>query len=219
MIVWSEYMQKDFEEGKDTDVREMSIRKREMERKQSTAANSHHPTLAESAAVRFFDTTSLALKPDYGQQSEWDLRAAMEKKRWKERQHRAWEEHRAETLGRYPSVAADWRTDVRIQETEDPDATEYREWSIREIWELITQHGEAADPRVIPVKVRKPASRADFVEEGFVQNPEIPVWLESQGKLMREEEERDTVDDEAEAALLTSEFSDFDTDFDFDTNE
>jgi len=101
----------------------------------------------------------------------------------------------------------------------DPAEVDYREWTMKEIWNLITQNGEAADPRDIPFVVRKPGSRTNFVAEGYVHHPDIPEWLEAQGKLIREQDVEDVVDDEAEAALLTSEFSDFDNEFDFSNDE
>ena len=228
MMVWANYMQSDVQRGPTgTGDAEESMptqsgdqRRRQQEEEEDiysdkmTSRNSH-PALAESAAARFFDGKTLPLQPNPGTQNEWDLRASMEKRKWFEEDYMNWQKLREETLGRYPSVSADWRTDVRIQDSQDPGATEYREWSMREIWELITQNGEAADPRDVPFKVRKPGSRTDFVAEGFVQHPDIPQWLAAQGKLMSEDDQNQVVDEEAEGALLTSEFSDFDTDFDF----
>lgn len=59
-------------------------------------------------------------------------------------------------MGLYPSVGADWRTDVRCQDTGDPTAPTYREWTHKEIWDLITLNGVNADPRDVHVWVRDP---------------------------------------------------------------
>lgn len=178
-------------------------------------AKSDNPVLSESSAARFFGGNSLPLRSNPGQQNEWDLRAFMEKKRWFKQDLEEWQKHRTDTIGRYASMAADWRTDARIQDCTDPAGVDYREWTMKEIWDLITQNGEAADPRDVPFKARKPGSLSDFVAEGFVQHPNAPDWLEAQGRLMSEAEET-KMDEDIEGALLTSEFSDFDTDFDFE---
>lgn len=73
-------------------------------------------------------------------------------------------QRRAE-VGRYPRIAADWRSDVRIKDTGDPTAPEYREWTHKEIWDLITMGGKAADPRIVQVEVRDPKGMAG--EEGL----------------------------------------------------
>jgi hypothetical protein len=220
MMIWAGYMQRDLEpqtsgstEMNDLDPTEMAIFR------DNISGISSNPAVKESSAARFFDGNSLPLKPVRGSLSAWDLRASMETKRWFERDYQQWKKVTSETVGRYPSVASDWRTDVRIQESGDPAEVNYREWSMREIWDLITQNGEAADPRDIPFEVRKPGSRTDFVAEGYMHQPSIPQWLEAQGKLMKEEDADDVADDEAEGALLTSEFSDFDTDFDFSNDD
>lgn len=179
-------------------------------------AKSDNPVLAESSAARFFGGNSLPLRSDPGQQNEWDLRAFMEKKKWFQQDEAAWQKHRDDTIGRYASMAADWRTDARIQDCTDPAGIDYREWTMKEIWDLITQNGEAADPRDVPFKARKPGSLSDLVGEGFVQHPNAPDWLEAQGRLLSESEET-KVDEDVEGALLTSEFSDFDADFDFES--
>ena len=179
-------------------------------------AKSDNPVLAESSEARFFGGNSLPLRSDPGQQNEWDLRAFMEKKKWFQQDEAAWQKHRDDTIGRYASMAADWRTDARIQDCTDPAGIDYREWTMKEIWDLITQNGEAADPRDVPFKARKPGSLSDLVGEGFVQHPNAPDWLEAQGRLLSESEET-KVDEDVEGALLTSEFSDFDADFDFES--
>lgn len=67
----------------------------------------------------------------------------------------AWDARRAEA-GRYPSLGADWRTDVRCQQTGDPTDPTYREWTHKEIWDLITLNGQNADPREVALWVRDP---------------------------------------------------------------
>lgn len=59
-------------------------------------------------------------------------------------------------MGRFPSLGADWRTDVRIQETGDPTDPVYREWTHKEIWDLITLNGRNADPRDVRLFVLNP---------------------------------------------------------------
>lgn len=96
--------------------------------------------------------------------SEWDLRAMVEKQERKQREHRAWLAARA-AVGRRQGQWSDWRTDVRIEGTSDPTQPHYREWTHREIWDLITQGGRAADPRHVLHRVASPTERADFVEQ------------------------------------------------------
>ena len=91
----------------------------------------------------------------------------------------------------------------------DPAEVAYKEWSMKEIWDLITMNGQAADPRDVPFQVRKPGSRTNFVAEGYAHHPTIPEWLDMQGKLMRDDEEVKALD--ADEAILASEFSDFDS--------
>lgn len=67
----------------------------------------------------------------------------------------AWDARRAQA-GRYPSLGADWRTDVRCQQTGDPTDPTYREWTHQEIWDLITANGQNADPREVALWVRDP---------------------------------------------------------------
>ncbi len=70
-----------------------------------------------------------------------------------------WMQQRSE-IGMYPIVAADWRSDVRCRDTGDPTDPVYREWTHKEIWDLITLGGKAADPRVVRVTVEDPLARA-----------------------------------------------------------
>lgn len=224
VLEWAGYMQKDLEQEPPSSASSVGVPEvQDVEEKvifrDNIAGSSSNPVVQESSAARFFDGDSLPLTPDRGHVSEWDLRASMETKRWFERDYEQWQKHNEETIGNYPFVASDWRTDLRIQESLDPAEVDYREWTMKEIWDLITQNGEAADPRDIPFEVRKPGSRTNFVTEGYVHHPDIPEWLEAQGKLMHEQDAKDIVDDEAEAALLTSEFSDFDNDFDFSNED
>lgn len=221
ILAWAGYMQRDLIRGEpgqrggdsDVDASEKAIYR------DSISDISTNPAVLESSAARFFDGDTLPLKPRRGRLSEWDLRASMETKRWFEKDYEKWQEFREKTVGRYSSVAADWRTDVRIKESLDPAEVDYREWSMKEIWDLITQNGEAADPRDIPFVIKKPGSRTNFVAEGYVHHPGIPQWLDEQGKLMKEEEAEKISDEEAEGALLTSEFSDFDTEYDFSNED
>lgn len=221
VLAWAGYMQRDLERREEgqvdgtagDDLSEKAIYR------DSISDISTNPAVTESSAARFFDGDSLPLKPKRGRLSEWDLRASMETKRWFERDYENWQELRKKKVGRYSSVASDWRTDVRIQESLDPAEIQYREWSMKEIWDLITQNGEAADPRDIPFNVRKPGSRTNFVAEGYVHHPGIPQWLDEQGKLMKEEDAESISDEEGDGALLTSEFSDFDAEFEFSNDD
>eukprot|EP00887_Chlorella_sp_A99_P002103 scaffold21.g2103.t1 len=195
---------------------------------------------------------------------QWDLRAAAEKQRRKEREHAEWLAARAR-VGQHSCAWSDWRTDARITGTGDPTQPQYHEWSHREIWDMICQGGGGADPRVVRHRTASPYERADFVEQGARYHPESDEWIESLGKLipeasrgagarqrtaepraaglstgslaqslfraaytdwgvssvsnyrpvqlfslLRKEEEDAIVDREAEAALLDSEFVDFD---------
>ena len=166
------------------------------------------PHVAAASASKFFEKDTLSLYPDQGPLSEWDLRAAMEKRRRMEREKAAWLAEQERFVGRYRPVASDWRNDIRIKDTGDPTQPNYREWTLKEIWDLITLDGASVDPRVLPFKIESPTARTDFVADGFYQHPEIPEFLAMQGKLIEEEDEADVVDPDAEA-LLASEFSDF----------
>lgn len=162
-----------------------------------------------SSLARFFGGTTLPIRPGLGPQTEWDLRAGMEKRRRMERERARWLAENERRIGRYSSVASDWRTDVRITDTGDPTKPTYREWTLREIWDMITLGGKSIDPRDVPHRISELGSRTDFVAEGFVQQMDIPEWLAAEGRLI-EDDEDEVVDRDAELALLASEFSDFD---------
>lgn len=171
---------------------------------------SKDPIIGNSSAARFFGGDSFPIgRSNPGDLSEWDHRASMEKKRRLKKKRDEWLDHKRRTLGRYSAVASDWRNDTRITMTGDPTQPYYREWTMKEIWDLITLNGKSVDPRNVPHKVEQPGSEVDFVAEGFVQHPSVPDWLDSQGKILREEDEDVVVDRDAEAALFNSEFSDF----------
>ena len=161
------------------------------------------------SATRLFDGSTLPINPNYGSMSEWDHRAAMEKKRRLERENEEWLEENKRSIGRFSSVASDWRNDLRVQDTGDPTQPAYREWTLQEIWDLIVLGGAAVDPRTLKFKVESPNASTDFVAEGFYQNPEAPEFLEMLGKLIPEEDEEEVVDEGGEA-LLASEFSGLD---------
>lgn len=222
MMSWAGYMQRDLVRGDPEQVVAGDSGEDSAEKaiyRDDIAGISSNPAVVESSAARFFDGDTLPLKPRRGRLTEWDLRASMETKRWFEQDTRDWQSYREKTVGKYSSVASDWRTDVRIRESMDPAEIDYREWSMKDMWDLITQNGEAADPRDIPFVIQKPGSRTNFVTEGYVHHPGIPQWLDEQGKLMKEEDVEKITDEEAEGALLTSEFSDFDTEFDFSNDD
>ncbi|GAB4818817.1 hypothetical protein N2152v2_005863 [Parachlorella kessleri] len=143
---------------------------------------------------------------------EWELRAIMEKRRRKEQQQADWMRRRSE-IGMYPSVAADWRSDVRIRDTGDPTAPTYREWSHKEIWDLITLGGKAVDPRLVKITVQDPLAPSDAVAEGAKYVPEAEEWLEEHGMLLRPEDEEEVADKQQEEAMLASEFTDFDEEY------
>jgi len=175
----------------------------------SQAASIVDPAVAAASASKFFEKDTLSLYPDQGPLSEWDLRAAMEKRRRMERERDEWLAKKEHKVGRYRAIASDWRNDVRIKDTGDPTQPNYREWSLREIWDLITLGGAAVDPRTLAFRVESPTARTDFVAEGFYQHPEVPEFLAMQGRLIEEDNEAEVVDADAEA-LLASEFSDLD---------
>jgi hypothetical protein len=107
--------------------------------------------------------------------------------------------------------SATWRTDVRLKYTGDPGAPRYREWTHREIWDLITLNGTAADPRKVPLIVEDLDTVADYVAEGAQYRPEYPDLFRQWGQLIEDEEdERAIVDRDAEMALLASEFDNVD---------
>lgn len=173
------------------------------------SSESFRRALETSPSMQFLYRDKLPFRADPGPLTEWDLRASMEKKRRMKKERELWLEENARNIGRHASVASDWRTDVRITDTGNPYHPKYREWTLEEIWDLITLGGKVVDPRHVPHEVLQLGARVDFVAEGFVQEPEIPEWLDQQGKLLKEEDEADVLDKEAEEALLASEFSDF----------
>ena len=226
VMVWAGYMQRDLEREPRTDLPGTSAATSEREEEKPIYRDdirSIDPTsqaVAESSASRFFDGNTLSLKTTpMSTLTEWDLRAASETKKWFDEDYARWQQRRSATIGQYPSMASDWRTDERIKSSMDPAEVDYKEWSMKEIWDLITMNGQAADPRDVPFEVRKPGSRTDFVADGYAHHPTIPEWLDMQGKLMKEDEEvkgRDGVDE----AILASEFSDFDSEaFEFGSND
>ncbi|KAL4452357.1 hypothetical protein ABPG75_008019 [Micractinium tetrahymenae] len=164
-------------------------------------------------------------RPEEPELSEWDLRAKMEKRRRQQRAREAWDARRAEA-GRYPSLGADWRTDVRCQQTGDPTDPAYREWTHKEIWDLITLNGQNADPREVVLWVRDPNEIADAPSQGGKYTMDPEEYFESVGALIREEElaaiagSAGGTDGDADgASLLAAEFSNFDDglgDFDAD---
>ena len=159
---------------------------------------------------RFFGPDTLPLRPQLGDQSQWDLRAAAERKARQEREHAAWQADREATIGRHASVGDDWRNDVRILDTGNPTQPDYHEWTLREIWDMIALGGAATDPREVPHRVHRPGARTDFLAEGYQHQPEVPEWLAERGKLIEDADVDEVADRDAEVALLASEFSDFD---------
>jgi hypothetical protein len=59
---------------------------------------------------------------------------------------------------------------VRCADTGNPTDPQYREWTQREIWDLITQGGRNADPRDVELWVRNPR---EIAGEGAVW---VVVW-------------------------------------------
>ena len=94
--------------------------------------------VAAASASKFFERDTLSLYADAGPLTDWDLRAAMEKRRWMESERETWMKEKEESAGKYRALAADWRTDVRIKDTGDPTQAVYREWTLKEIWDMIT---------------------------------------------------------------------------------
>jgi hypothetical protein len=158
----------------------------------------------------FFGGRTLPLGADPGPLGDWDLRAGMEARRRRERERAAWLARRAAALRRAPTGGADWRSDRRVRDTGDPTAPAYREWSLAEIWDLVLLGGAATDPREVPRRVTAPGARTDFIAEGYRVKAPIHEWLAAQGRLIEEGDEAAVADADAEAALLASEFSDFD---------
>ena len=70
-----------------------------------------------------------------------------------------WRARQAE-IGRYPSIGADWRTDTRCGATGNPTDPVYREWTHKEVWDLITNSGANADPRDVRLRVDNPVALA-----------------------------------------------------------
>ncbi|KAI3438212.1 hypothetical protein D9Q98_000649 [Chlorella vulgaris] len=140
---------------------------------------------------------------------EWGVRAKMEKRKRQQAERDEWNRKRA-LVGQYPSLGADWRGDVRCQSTGDPTAPVYREWTQREIWDLITLNGRNADPRDVALTVENPEAISDWLADGGEYRMSPEEYFESRGQLIQEEDLATIVDKDAEVALLASEFSDFD---------
>jgi len=227
VMVWAGYMQRDLEREPRTDLPGTSAATSEPEEEKPIYRDdirSIDPTsqaVAESSASRFFDGDTLSLKTTpKSTLTEWDLRAASETKKWFDEDYARWQQRRSATIGQYPSMASDWRTDERIKGSMDPAEVDYKEWSMKEIWDLITMNGQAADPRDVPFEVRKPGSRTNFVADGYAHHPTIPEWLDMQGKLMKEDDEEVKGREGVDEAILASEFSDFDSEaFEFGSND
>ncbi|PSC72276.1 hypothetical protein C2E20_4467 [Micractinium conductrix] len=157
--------------------------------------------------------------------TEWDLRARMEKRKRQQKQREAWNARRA-AVGHYPSLGADWRSDIRCKETGDPTDPHYREWTHKEIWDLITMNGTNADPRDVAVFVRDPKEIVDAPAQGGGYRMEPEEYFESIGALIHEEDlaaiagsAGDGVVAADGTALLAAEFSDFDDELgDFDSD-
>lgn len=145
------------------------------------------------------------------QLDEWDLRAKMEKRRRQQHEMQEWNERRSR-VGQYPSLGADWRTDVRCQGTGNPTDPDYREWTHKEVWDLITMGGINADPRDVALFVRNPLEIADAPAQGAEYRMDPEEYFESVGRLIHEDDLAAiaAADKDAEVALLASEFSDFD---------
>lgn len=101
-----------------------------------------------------------------------------------------------------------WRHDVRCGYTGDIKDPEYKTWTHRQVWDLITLDGRAADPRDVEVDVEDPLGTADMRAVGAHYVPDALEWLEEQGKLLEEDEDpAPSPEDAAESALLASHFS------------
>ncbi|KAI7844165.1 hypothetical protein COHA_002300 [Chlorella ohadii] len=167
----------------------------------------------EAMKMTDYDVMRLPRKPE-PELNEWDLRAKMEKRRRHEQETAEWNAARA-AVGRYPSHGSDWRSDTRIQDTGDPTAPHYREWTHTQIWDLITLNGRNADPRDVAVWTLNPKALADAPaqDSGYQMDPE--EYFASQGRLISEEDLQAIADSagggaDADAILLSPDFDDFD---------
>ncbi|KAL6781366.1 hypothetical protein ACKKBG_A10850 [Auxenochlorella protothecoides x Auxenochlorella symbiontica] len=144
---------------------------------------------------------------------EWDLRAMAECQRQRHERNQAWNAARAR-VGQHAGMGSRWRHDVRCGYTGDIKDPEYKTWTHRQVWDLITLDGRAADPRDVEVDVEDPLGTADMRAVGAHYVPDALEWLEEQGKLLEEDEDpAPSPEDAAESALLASHFSDFDDDY------
>ena len=133
VMVWAGYMQRDLEPPVDSKASSSAVQEEEVAiyRDDIRSIDPTSQAITESSASRFFDGDTLSLKSTPKRElSEWDLRAASETKQWFDRDFQAWQQRRSETIGKYPSMASDWRTDVRISESLDPAEVAYREWYV-----------------------------------------------------------------------------------------
>lgn len=168
------------------------------------------------------ETRSLPLKMPRNDMNVWEARAYIEKRRRHQREQLEFDNRRRQVIRR-GHASADWRTDIRCRDTAVPLEPEYREWTHKEIWDLITNGGRWADPRDVPLKEMDPLGKADYTFEGVAdefQEDNLPnglpnhsgivYWLQSIGKIIPEDDEDSIVDQEAEEALLNADFEDFD---------
>lgn len=146
--------------------------------------------LAELAARRVADDSEVPELPlPEWVPDAWDLRARAEGRLRRLAEREAW--LRAGVGVRAAASAsrgAEWQSDVRCGSTGDPNDPAYREFTHREIWDVITQRGEAADPRDVVVEVEDPHATPDMRELGAAWRPSTLEWLRGQGMLTGSDE-------------------------------
>ncbi|GMH42471.1 hypothetical protein BSKO_10390 [Bryopsis sp. KO-2023] len=109
--------------------------------------------------------------------SVWDLRAVMEKRRYREKSRATWRRKQA-NLGTGPSLDV-LKDDVRIS---DDDRAMF-ELTEEEAWHFITQGGQAADPKEVlkHVSIMDPEEKIDFPALGVRYIEEVDEFLKRKG--------------------------------------
>ena len=121
----------------------------------------------------------------YVPQDEWELRAWVEHDALLAREEEAWEARRARAVAD-SSPAPDWRVDVRYgpQTAQSLGHKPYRDCTLREIWDFITDRGQNADPRDVEVTVSDPRGvRLDPRTTGAWLQQDAMEMLEEAGRM------------------------------------
>ncbi|KAL3154335.1 hypothetical protein ABBQ32_013818 [Trebouxia sp. C0010 RCD-2024] len=94
--------------------------------------------------------------------NDFELRAFVEKRHWQAREDAVWTQ-RKQDIGRYSVVNVTSENDIRLMPKWEP----IKEWTHEEIWDLILNGGQNANPDDVPMKVFDPLTKSDYFAEGI----------------------------------------------------